>query len=278
MKDVAIIGAGQMGSSITQYLAMNNVTLVDYKESNIKRVSEMIKNGLGRLVSKGKINDVDLLEIQERIHYSTSLISCGDMDLVIEAIPEELDKKEKLLVELNEILDERTIVASNTSSLSITKLASLFKDPSKVIGLHFFNPAVIMPLVEVIRGLETSKNTVDEVTSFIENINKEPVFVQDRSGFIVNRILIPMINEAFFVLQEGIASAEEIDKAMKLGSNQPMGPLELADFIGLDTCLAIMETLHAEIGEDKYRPASLLRKYVEANRLGRKTKNGIYTY
>lgn len=280
MQDVAIIGAGQMGAGVTQYLAMNNinVTLVDYKESNIKRASEAIRNSLNRLLTKEKISELDLVGIQGRIHYSTTLNSCSEMDLVIEAIPEEIEKKEQLLIELNGILNEHTIVATNTSSLSITKLGTLYKNPSKVIGLHFFNPAVIMPLVEIIRGLETSKETVDKITALIESIKKEPVFVQDRSGFIVNRILIPMINEAFFVLQDGVATAEEIDKAMKLGSNQPMGPLELADFIGLDTCLSIMETLHINFGEDKYRPAPLLRQYVEANRLGRKTKKGIYTY
>lgn len=216
--------------------------------------------------------------MNNNIRYSTSLEVCKEMDLVIEAIPEIFEKKKELFQILSEIMSESSILATNTSSLSITKLSSIFIDPSRVIGIHFFNPAVLMPLVEIIRGLETSNETVKKVTTFIEVIQKDAVFVQDQSGFIVNRILIPMINEAIFVLQEGIAAPEEIDKAMKLGSNHPMGPLELADFIGLDTCLSIMETLHCNFGEDKYRPATLLRKYVEGNRLGRKTKKGFYTY
>ncbi|MCK1995790.1 3-hydroxyacyl-CoA dehydrogenase NAD-binding domain-containing protein [Psychrobacillus psychrodurans] len=280
MQNIAIIGAGQMGSGITQYLAMNaiNVTLIDYKESNIERASSNIENGLTKLVLKGKISEERKLQVLSCIQCSTSLEICREVDLVIEAIPEILEKKESLFRKLSEIMTETSILATNTSSLSITKLGSMFIDPSRVIGLHFFNPAFIMPLVEVIRGLETSGDTLEKITAFIIAINKEAVFVKDQSGFIVNRILISMINEAIFVLQEGIATPEEIDKAMKLGSNQPMGPLELADFIGLDTCLSIMETLHSNLGEDKYRPATLLRKYVEGNRLGRKTKKGFYTY
>jgi len=280
MQKVAIIGAGQMGSGIAQYLATNDikVTLIDYKESNIERASIIIEKNLNKLRSKEKITEEEVVNIQSNIEYTTRLEGCSDKDLVIEAIPEILGKKEELFSSLSEIMKENAILATNTSSLSITKLGSLYINPCRVIGLHFFNPAVIMPLVEIIRGLETSKETVDKVSAFIERINKKPVFVEDQSGFVVNRILIPMINEAVFVLQEGISTAEEIDKAMKLGANHPMGPLELADFIGLDTCLSIMETLHANFGDDKYRPAPLLRKYVDGNRLGRKTKKGFYIY
>lgn len=280
MKNVAIIGAGQMGTGITQYLAMHNidVTLIDYKECNVERAASTIEGRLNKMVLKEKISVTEKNEIESKISYTTNMNCCERMDLVIEAIPEEIGKKEKLFIELSEIMPLKSILATNTSSISITKLGSLFYNPSNVIGLHFFNPAVVMPLVEVIRGLDTSIDTANRVTEFIERINKSPVFVQDQSGFIVNRILIPMINEAIFVLQEGIASAEEIDKAMKIGSNHPMGPLELADFIGLDTCLSIMETLHKDFGEDKYRPAPLLRRYVNGKRLGRKNKRGFYTY
>ncbi|MFD1929254.1 3-hydroxyacyl-CoA dehydrogenase family protein [Sporosarcina siberiensis] len=280
MKSIAIIGAGQMGSGISQYLAMNNmkVTLIDYKDSNINKAMASIESGLNKLLLKEKITKEKLLQVQNNIHYATTLDYCSEMELVIEAIPEDIDKKEQLIVTLSGIMNDNAILATNTSSYSITKLGTLYKNPSKVIGLHFFNPAVLMPLIEVIRGLETSSETVDKVSTFINSISKEAVFVQDQSGFVVNRILIPMINEAVFVLQEGIATAEEIDKAMKLGSNQPMGPLELADFIGLDTCLSIMKTLQTDFGDDKYRPAPLLQKYVHANRLGRKTKKGFYTY
>ncbi|MFC6040243.1 3-hydroxyacyl-CoA dehydrogenase family protein [Paenisporosarcina macmurdoensis] len=277
---VAIIGAGQMGTGISQYLAMKNikVTLIDYKEANIYKAKQSINNNLNKLLLKEKMTNDELLQVQSSINYTTEIDKCSEMDLVIESISESLDKKQELFNKLNEIMNENSILATNTSSLSITKLSAMYKIPSKVIGIHFFNPAVIMPLVEIINGLETSKDTIAQVNEFIEKINKIPVFVLDHSGFIVNRILIPMINEAVFVLQEGIASAEEIDKAMKLGSNQPMGPLELGDFIGLDTCLSIMETLHSNLGEDKYRPAPLLRKYVDGNHLGRKTKRGFYLY
>lgn len=280
MEAVVIVGAGQMGTGITQYLAMKNisVTLIDYKQSNILGASQKIENNLNNLFERGKISEENKVGYLNNITYTTDLKKSMEAELIIEAIPENFSKKENLIHRINEIVDDNTIVATNTSSLSITRLGSTFKDPSRFIGLHFFHPAVIMPLMEVVKGAETSDDTVGRVSDFIVKIEKTPIFVKDHPGFVVNRLLIPMINEAILVLQDGITSAKEIDQAMKLGSNHPMGPLELADYIGLDTCLYIMENLYKEFHDEKYRPAELLRAYVQENQLGRKTKQGFYSY
>lgn len=280
LKKVVVIGAGQMGIGIVQYLLSKklNVKLIGNNESKLNSAKSKVITNLEKMCLKGKVTEREINKFKNNFTASTNLNDSKNADLIIEAIPENLKQKLELIEALNGLVSESTILASNTSSFSITKLASKYKYQDRLIGLHFFNPVMRMPLVEVVKGLETSSTVLQEVNVFLQEIEKKGIVINDQPGFVVNRILIPMINEAIFVLQEGIASVADIDAAMKLGTNHPMGPLELADYIGLDTCLSIMETLHDSFGEDKYRPAVLLKQYVAANKLGLKNKNGFYNY
>jgi 3-hydroxybutyryl-CoA dehydrogenase len=237
-----------------------------------------ITHSLERMVKKGTLSQESLGQALKRIAVSTDYQKLVNLDLVIEAATENQSLKEKILHEVDSLVPKETIIATNTSSLSITKLASLNSNPERFIGMHFFNPVPLMSLVEVICGLQTSNTTRDSVIAFAREIDKHPIAVKNAPGFVVNRILLPMINEAFFVLGEGIASPEDIDEGMKLGCNQPIGPLALADLIGLDTCLAIMETYFNSFNDSKYRPAPLLRELVAAGYLGRKTSRGVFQY
>ena len=277
---IGVIGAGQMGLGIAQVAAMSgySVILMDREASQLTRATESIKKSLDKLVTKERIapelRDVSL----ERLTTTTDLGDFSDCDLAIEAIVENLKIKVDLFTTLDGILPENAILATNTSSISITRLAAATTRPDRVIGMHFMNPVPIMKLVELIDGLATSEETTRTIEEVAEKMGKTTVSASDSPGFLVNRILMPMINEAVFALHEGVGSVEDIDNAMKLGTNQPMGPLTLADFIGLDTCLSIMEVLHENIGDSKYRPSPLLRNYVAAGWLGRKSGRGFYTY
>lgn len=280
MEKIFVIGAGTMGAGIVQAFAQKGYEVIvrDIKDEFVERGISGINKGLTKLVAKGKITEEDKEAILSRITGTTDLALAEDCDLVIEAAIENMEIKKTIFAELDGICKESTILASNTSSLSITEVASATKRPDKVIGMHFFNPAPVMKLVEIIRGMATSQETFDAVKELSVAIGKEPVEVDEAPGFVVNRILIPMINEATFILQEGIASVEDIDTSMKYGANHPMGPLALGDLIGLDVCLAIMDVLYNETGDSKYRASNLLRKYVRAGYLGRKTRRGFYTY
>ena len=280
MEKIFVIGAGTMGAGIVQAFAQKGYEVIvrDIKDEFVERGINGINKSLSKLVTKGKMTEEDKEAILERITGTTDLALAADCDLVIEAAVENMEIKKSIFAELDRICKESAILASNTSSLSITEVASATKRPDKVIGMHFFNPAPVMKLVEIIRGMATSKETFESVKEISTAIGKEPVEVAEAPGFVVNRILIPMINEASFILQEGIASVEDIDTSMKYGANHPMGPLALGDLIGLDVCLAIMDVLYNETGDSKYRASSLLRKYVRAGYLGRKTGRGFYTY
>ena len=280
MEKIFVIGAGTMGAGIVQAFAQKGYEVIvrDIKDEFVERGISGINKGLTKLVAKGKMTEEDKENILSRITGTTDLALAEDCDLVIEAAVENMEIKKTIFAELDGICKESTILASNTSSLSITEVASATKRPDKVIGMHFFNPAPVMKLVEIIRGMATSNETFDAVKEVSVAIGKEPVEVAEAPGFVVNRILIPMINEATFILQEGIASVEDIDTSMKYGANHPMGPLALGDLIGLDVCLAIMDVLYNETGDSKYRASNLLRKYVRAGYLGRKSGRGFYTY
>lgn len=280
MEKIFVLGAGTMGSGIAQTFAQKGYEVIirDIKDEFVDRGLAGINKGLTKLVSKGKMTEEEKEDILSRISGTTDMNMAEDCDLIIEAAVENMDIKKQIFSELDKICKEDAILASNTSSLSITEVASATNRPDKVIGMHFFNPAPIMKLVEVIKGMATSQETFDKVKETATAIGKEPVEVAEAPGFVVNRILIPMINEAFGIMAEGIASPEDIDKAMMLGANHPMGPLALGDLVGLDVCLAIMDVLYKETGDSKYRAHSLMRKYVRAGWLGRKTKKGVYDY
>ncbi len=279
--EVGIIGSGTMGLSIAQLLATNmaanSVTLIT-KKHKIDTIKFTIEFFIKKLIKKGKLDASFTERFETRFTFSSEYESLKINNLIIEAISEDIQKKKLLLNEISEYTNDQAIIASNTSSLSITELSTAYKLPNKVIGIHFFNPATIMELNEIIVGFTTDKDTLNQSLDFSKKLGKEPVLVNESPGFIVNRMLIPMINEAISILAEGVASAEDIDKAMKLGAHHPMGPLTLADFIGNDVNLSIMETLFKETGDPKYRPHALLRKMVRANFLGRKTKQGFFKY
>ena len=280
MEKIFVLGAGTMGAGIVQAFAQKGYQVIvrDIKDEFVERGIAGINKGLSKQVAKGKMTEETKEDILSRISGTTDMSLAADCDLVVEAAIENMKIKKEIFAELDSICKPETILASNTSSLSITEVASATKRPDKVIGMHFFNPAPVMKLVEIIRGMATSQETFDAVKELSLAIGKEPVEVAEAPGFVVNRILIPMINEASFILQEGIASVEDIDKAMKFGANHPMGPLALGDLIGLDVCLAIMDVLYNETGDTKYRASSTLRKYVRAGWLGRKTGRGFYNY
>ena len=277
---VGIIGGGTMGNGIAQACAVSgiNVVMVDISEAAVQKGLASVSGSLDRLVKKEKISAADKDAAMARIKVSTSYDDLKAGQLVIEAATETSDLKVKILQQLDAVLAPEVLVATNTSSISITKLAAVTKRAEQFIGMHFFNPVPMMALVEIIRGLQTSDATHDAVKALAVKLGKSPITVKNNPGFVVNRILVPMINEAFFVLAEGLATAEDIDAGMKLGCNQPIGPLALADMIGLDVCLAVMEVYIAEFNDSKYRPAPLLKEMVAAGRLGRKSGRGVYQY
>lgn len=277
---ICVVGNGIMGGGIVQIIAQSGYEVLwkGRSEESLGRAQDRLDKNLLRLVNNQKIDETEKEVISKRVTATLKYEDCKDCDLVIEAIAEDMKIKKEALIALDKICKPETILATNTSSLSITELASATKRPSRVIGMHFFNPVHAMKLVEVINGQLTDEEVHNTIYNFAEKIKKVPATIKEAPGFVVNRLLIPLVNEGIGVFAEGVASRDEIDAAMKLGAGHPMGPLALADLIGLDVCLAIMEVLHNEFGDDKYRPHPLLRKMVRANLLGRKTKEGFYKY
>jgi 3-hydroxybutyryl-CoA dehydrogenase len=281
IKKLCVLGAGIMGAGIAQIAAEAGYTVAmrDIEDRFVEKGLATIKGNLDRAVSKGKMDAAAASAVLGRVHGTTDLkAAAGDADFVIEAVLEVMNIKKQVLKELDALCKPATVIASNTSGLSITEMASVTTRPDRIIGMHFFNPVPVMKLVELIRGFVTSDATFATTKALTEKIGKTPIEIKEAPGFAVNRILCPMINEAVFVYAEGIASAEDIDRGMVLGANHPIGPLALADMVGLDTLLLVLEGLHQELGEDKYRPAPLLRKMVRAGYLGRKSGKGFYDY
>lgn len=280
MKKIGVLGTGTMGAGIIQVLAQNGyeVVLRARRETSVEKGIATVNKNLDKMVAKEKITAAEKEEIMGRIHGSTDIQIVKDADLIIEAATEDMEQKKALFQELDALCKPETIIATNTSALSITEIAAATNRPDKIIGMHFFNPVPAMKLVEIVKGLTTSDETRETILKLTSDLKKTPVDVAEAPGFVVNRILIPMVNEGIGILADGVASAEGIDEAMKLGANHPMGPLALGDLIGLDVCLAIMETLYREFGDTKYRPHPLLRKMVRANKLGRKTGVGFFDY
>jgi 3-hydroxybutyryl-CoA dehydrogenase len=280
IRTVGVVGAGQMGGGIAQVAAQADldVLLYDVAPKMFERALGGIEKSLMRLKDKGRLGGRNLADLIGRVRTTTRLEDFEAADLVIEAAPEDFDIKRELFQRLDGICRPGVILASNTSSISLTELGATTRRAGDVIGMHFMNPPAVLQLVEIVRGLATSDETCDTVRALAERMGKVTILAKDYAGFIVNRILLPMINEAIYAVYEGVGSVEDIDSGMKLGTNQPMGPLALADLIGLDTCLAILERLHTSLGEDKYRPCPLLRNYVAAGYLGRKVGKGFYSY
>ena len=280
IQTIGVVGAGTMGNGIAQTCAAAGiqVVMIDIQDAAVQKGLATIASSLDRLVKKEKIADADKTKILSRVRGSTRYEDLQSTDLVIEAATENLSLKIKILQQLDDILPASTLIASNTSSISITQLAAVTQRPERLIGMHFFNPVPLMALVEIIRGLQTSNETHAQVHELATRLGKTPITVKNAPGFVVNRILVPMINEAFFVLGEGLATPEDIDAGMRLGCNHPIGPLALADMIGLDVCLAVMEVYLAQFGDSKYRLSPLLKEMVAAGHWGRKTKQGVYNY
>ncbi|MEG0391243.1 MAG: 3-hydroxybutyryl-CoA dehydrogenase [Anaerovoracaceae bacterium] len=280
MKKIGVLGTGTMGAGIIQVCAQNGyeVVLRARRQTSVDSGIAKVEKNLSKMVAKEKITEAEKAEIMGRISGSTDIEIVKDADLIIEAATEDAEAKKALFAELDALCKPGTILATNTSSLSITEIAAATNRPDKIVGMHFFNPVPAMKLVEIIKGLATSDETRDTILALTAALKKTPVEVAEAPGFVVNRILIPMVNEAIGILADGVADAEGIDNAMKLGANHPMGPLALGDLIGLDVCLAIMDVLHAEFGDPKYRANTLLRKMVRANQLGMKTGKGFYDY
>ncbi len=280
MNTVAVVGAGTMGNGIAHVFAQHGwqVTLIDVNDAALGAAVEAVARNMERQVKKGKLTEEERSTALRRIAQATDVTAASRADLVVEAATENRDVKFELFARLDETVSESAILASNTSSISITEIAARTDRPDKVIGMHFMNPVPMMQLVEVIRGLGTSDDTTSSVMQTATALGKTPVEVNDYPGFVSNRVLMPMINEAVYCVMEGVAEPEAVDTVMKLGMNHPLGPLALADLIGLDVCLSIMQVLHQGLGDDKYRPCPLLRRMVAAGRLGRKTRRGFYDY
>jgi len=280
IKKIGIVGAGTMGSGIAQIAAECGFLVVirDIEDSLVQKGMEKIKKNLGRAVEKGKKEQQEVEQVLQRLEGTVEIEKLKEADYVIEAAVENMEIKKKIFQELDQVCKPDTIIASNTSGLSITEMASATGRSSKIIGMHFFNPVMVMKLVEVIKGNDTDGETFKTAFELAQKLGKEPIAVNEAPAFVVNRILVPMINEAAFVLMEGTASAEDIDQGMKLGANHPIGPLSLADLVGLDVLLFVMENLYFETGDPKYRPCPMIRKLVRAGHLGRKTGKGFYQY